>query len=348
MQVGRPLSRRVAAIAGMQAALTLLIAVSLIYVSPWSHLVAFPALGALASLFGRYESLSRRRRIVFVCAVLMTASVLLPSLVSYAGATSVHMVLLLAVFAGLLTIAVSRWGLGGPGPVMFVFAVGAVLGPVDSWGVIVERTVATVFGGAVAWVVCALTDVLRAEQARASGAPPARRPPLRSQLIAASRIVVGAALAGLITYAAGWQHPSWAVIGATAVMQGGHLHITMNRALQRMAGTVVGSLLVWAILITDPPFWQILAFIVVFQFVTEVLIGYNYALGQVTVTPMALLMTHLASPIVVSAGVMPVERVFDTIVGAAIGIVLAVVFSSLDDRAYLAKHHRERKKADRA
>jgi len=32
---------------------------------------------------------------------------------------------------------------------------------------------------------------------------------------------------------------------------------------------------------------------------------------------------------------MPVERVLDTIVGAAIGIVFAVAFSTADDRVYL-------------
>lgn len=51
-------------------------------------------------------------------------------------------------------------------------------------------------------------------------------------------------------------------------MQGGHLHVTMNRALQRMAGTVLGACIVWAIL------------------------------AQITITPMALLMTHLAAPAV--------------------------------------------------
>ena len=58
-------------------------------------------------------------------------------------------------------------------------------------------------------------------------------------------------------------------------------------------------------------------------------------MGQVTITPMALLMTHLASPVADSN--MPVERVLDTIAGAAVGIVFAAVFSTADDRAYLAR-----------
>ncbi|HEY9573425.1 MAG TPA: FUSC family protein, partial [Pusillimonas sp.] len=134
-------------------------------------------------------------------------------------------------------------------------------------------------------------------------------------------------------------YPAWAAIGAVTVMQGGHLHITMNRSLQRMAGTVLGACIVWAILAQNPSFWTVVAAIVIFQFITEVTIGYNYALGQVTVTPMALLMTHLASPVVASN--MPVERVMDTIVGAAIGIVFAVIFSTVDDRTHLARRRQK-------
>ena len=122
-------------------------------------------------------------------------------------------------------------------------------------------------------------------------------------------------------------------------MQGGHLHINMNRALQRMAGTLVGALLVWMILEAQPPFWVLVGAIVVFQFITEVIIGYNYALGQITITPMALLMTYLATPLA-SASDMVIERVFDTMLGAVLGIVLAVVFSSFDDRRHLARHQR--------
>ncbi|KAB0276798.1 FUSC family protein, partial [Klebsiella pneumoniae] len=73
--------------------------------------------------------------------------------------------------------------------------------------------------------------------------------------------------------------------------------------------------------------------------ITEVTIGFNYALGQVTVTPMALLMTYMASP--APASNMPVERVVDTIVGAAIGIVFAVIFSTVDDRVHLARRYRK-------
>ncbi len=215
---------------------------------------------------------------------------------------------------------------------IIVFAAGGAQAPVDSLPMLAERIALTVAGGVVALIVCLLTDRLRTGELASLKLPAARHRPFSHELISAGRIAIGAAIAALIAHAAGWQHPAWAAIGATAVMQGGHLHVTMNRALQRMAGTVVGSFLVWAILAQSPSFWTIVAAIVIFQFLTEAIIGYNYALGQITVTPMALLMTYLVAP--ATSANMPVERVLDTILGAALGIVFAVIFSTLDDRIY--------------
>nr|WP_232827111.1 FUSC family protein [Bordetella bronchiseptica] len=336
--IAQPASVRVALVAGLQAGLAIFVALVSAHLSPWPHLVGFSALGGLAALFGRFASAQGRQRIVMVCGLLLVAGVLVPSLATYAGAGALSMVLLLALSAGLYTLAVWRWGLtGGPGAVIFVFAVGAALAPVDSAAAVMERTLATAWGALVAWLACALTDRLRPHGAVAMAAAPL--PPLSLQLMVAGRIAVGAGAAALIIFWAGWQYPAWAAIGAAAVMQGTHLHLTMNRSLQRMAGTIVGACIVWAILAQDPSFWTLVAAVVLCQVITEVTIGFNYALGQVTVTPMALLMTYMASP--APASNMPVERVVDTIVGAAIGIVFAVIFSTVDDRVHLARRYRK-------
>src|SRR5690606_25975131 len=58
----------------------------------------------------------------------------------------------------------------------------------------------------------------------------------------------------------------------------------------------------------------------------------------ITITPMALLMTHLAAPM--GSSNMPVERVLETVLGAVIGILIAILLSSIDDRAYLWKRSR--------
>lgn len=334
--LGAPPSLRIFAIAGAQAALAVLLAIVAVHFSPWPQLVGFASLGALAALFGRFAPVEQRLRIVVVCALLLALGVLVPSLASWAGAPPWTMVLALALVAGTSTVAVSWWRLGGPGAVIIVFAAGAAYHPVGSGAEVLARVLATLAGGAVAVLACLLTDRWRAPELKTLRLLPAHVAPWSHQWIAAARITACAALAAWIAFLAGWQHPAWAAIGAVSVLQGGYLHITMNRALQRMAGTIVGSFLVWAMLAQQPSFWTVVAAIVVFQFLTEVVIGYNYALGQITVTPMALLMTYLASP--AAAQSMPVERVLDTILGAALGIVFAVVFSSVDDRVYLHAH----------
>jgi uncharacterized membrane protein YccC len=56
---------------------------------------------------------------------------------------------------------------------------------------------------------------------------------------------------------------------------------------------------------------------------------------------MALLMTHLAAPAAAGASLAP-ERVADTLLGALLGIAIAVALSSLEDRRQLAHHHQAR------
>lgn len=330
------LSLWISTVAGLQVALSVLLVIVLVYCSPWSHLVGFAALGGLTALFGRFAPLQERRRIVMVCALLMTSAVLVPSLFALAGVAPWVLIAVLALSVGAFTLIVSHLRLGVPGAVIIVFATGAALMPVNDMHTVVERTLATLAGGISACIVCLCTDWLRRKTLAQQALPQPVLHPLRKELTVAARITVGAGLAAFISYAAGWSFPAWAAIGATAVMQGGHLHITMNRALQRMAGTIAGAFVCWLILAQAPSFWVVVAWIVAFQFLTEILMGFNYALGQLTVTPMALLMTHLAAPAQASTH-LAVARVMDTVLGAVLGILFAVILSSVDDRVHLAK-----------
>ncbi|HWJ87691.1 MAG TPA: FUSC family protein [Pelagibacterium sp.] len=70
------------------------------------------------------------------------------------------------------------------------------------------------------------------------------------------------------------------------------------------------------------------------------IIGSSYGLGQILVAPMALLMTYLASPGADTA--MVPERVIHTMLGAAIGISAAVLFSTVHHRQELARRHASR------
>lgn len=216
------------------------------------------------------------------------------------------------------------------------------MGTVDSTDQVLERTLATGAAALLALLVCLITEAFRHDNVGAMlPAEPAR--PLSHRLIAVARVIVGSGIAAFTAYYLGADHPGWAAMGALAVMQGAHLHINMSRALQRMAGTAVGAALVYLILIYEPSVWTVIPVLVVLTFSTEMIIGTNYGLGQILVTPMALLMSYLVAPDAAGAGMVE-ERVLDTMIGITIGVILSVVFSTLDDRVYLAAHHAERTK----
>lgn len=334
-------SLRNAALAGLQSALTAAIALPLVYLSPWPHLVGFAALGALVALFGRFAPQAGRSRVVLLCALWQTFAVLAMSTTAWLGAPLTVQLMLLALGCGGFFLIATTGEFGPPGALIFIFAAGAAMGSVASWQDVVERAAATAIVAALAWVICAATEFLR--HLPTPQAPFRAEPgrPLSHYVIAAGRIALGSAIAAFAANAAGAAHPAWAAMGTVAVMQGAHLHISMSRALQRMAGTVVGAGMVWLILAQAPSVWAVIVLLAFLQFATEAIIGTNYAFGQILVTPMALLTSYLAASGRAGTAMAP-ERIFDTMVGIVIGIVLAVACSTLDDRVYLARHHAAR------
>ncbi|RYE85699.1 MAG: FUSC family protein [Hyphomicrobiales bacterium] len=327
---------RNAGLAGLQAAIAAAVALPAIYLSPWSHLIGFAALGTLVALFGRYAPPRRRNWILLCCTLLQASAVFVMSTAIWLGASPSVQLALLALSCGAFFFVTVSTRFGPPGALIFVFAVGASMSPVPSFGVVMERTAVVIAVAALGWLVCALTETFRlqADDTRPFPAEPMR--PLGSRVLASCGVILGAALAILTSHVLGAAYPAWAAMGALAVMQGAHLRISISRAVQRMAGTIVGAYLAWLVLTQEPSVWTLIAAIVALQFGTEVIIGANYGLGQILVTPMALFMTHLASPSPAGAG-MALERVVDTFLGAAIGLALAVLFSSVTDRQVLAR-----------
>ena len=130
---------------------------------------------------------------------------------------------------------------GAPGPLIYVFAAGASRASNLSGQDVLERVLATALVSALSLVICALSETWRHVPTPDRPLPAEPERPLRSRLAAASRSTIGAGISVLLSHAFGADHPARAAMGALAIMQGAHLHNSMNRALQRMAGTVVGA-----------------------------------------------------------------------------------------------------------
>ncbi|MEV5956116.1 FUSC family protein [Streptomyces sp. NPDC051987] len=142
----------------------------------------------------------------------------------------------------------------------------------------------------------------------------------------AARTVLGCALAGYVSLALGVGRPYWALVTAASLYQA-NVTLTWSRGVQRVVGNLLGVLVFAAVvpLAQSHPVALVLCCLVL-NFATEALIGRNYWLGSVCVTPMALLVTEFART--QDAGRLITERIVDTLVGALVGFATAVVVTN--------------------
>ncbi|GGT03447.1 hypothetical protein GCM10010271_01490 [Streptomyces kurssanovii] len=142
----------------------------------------------------------------------------------------------------------------------------------------------------------------------------------------ALRTLVGCALAGYAAVALGVDRPYWAVVTAASVFQV-NVTLSWNRALQRTLGNLLGVLAFAAVvpLIRTGPA-ALLGCLLFFSFGAEALITRNYWLGSVAVTPMALLLVEAGGTH--PAGTLIGDRVLDTLIGVALGLLAAVAVTN--------------------
>jgi len=162
--------------------------------------------------------------------------------------------------------------------------------------------------------VPAAVRVLRAQQARHVAT---------LRLLTAFRALVGAAAAGSLSVALHLGHPYWAPVSAAAVLQSTHVRMTWERSVQRGLGTAGGLLLGAVLLEAGPAPWVIAVLVVLLQVGIELLIGRNYALGVVFVTPLTMLMSDLLSPTL--AATVLVDRLAGVALGIVVGLAAALV-----------------------
>ncbi|MEU8032062.1 FUSC family protein [Streptomyces sp. NPDC049099] len=164
----------------------------------------------------------------------------------------------------------------------------------------------------------------------------------------AARTAIGCALAGYASLALGVGRPYWALVTAASLYQA-NVTLTFSRGVQRVVGNVVGVLLFAALapLAHVHPAALVLCTLAL-NFGAEALIGRNYWLGSVCVTPMALLVTEFARA--QNPAELITQRVVDTLVGALVGFVAAVAVTNrrAGDRLDQALTTAERAREDAA
>lgn len=295
---------------------------------------AYAAFGAMTALFGRNEPYRVRLRTVTVAGTLMLA------IIAFALGLAMIEAPLIALTAGLVAVIVAgilvanTAGLSPATPIFFVFGYAVIAQlptPGDEfWPRLLVAVVCAVF----AWLLTMSGWLLRRVAGR-------REPDLYKNLrrgalvrpaairdrqvwISIAQNVVGGLAAGSLALAVGIGHPYWAVVSVVAVLPPPGANHSVSRAFHRMIGTTLGVGVTALVLLPDPPVAVLILVIALGQFGAEILIGRHYGAALLFVTPLALTVVHLTSPVPVPA--LLVDRVLETVLGSvvALGIVLLV------------------------
>ena len=137
----------------------------------------------------------------------------------------------------------------------------------------------------------------------------------------AARIGIAVGLGVAAGRALGLGHAYWIGLTAAAVLQASNLVITARRVVHRLAGTVIGVGLAFAILGWHPPIWLVVIAVAFFQGLAELAIATNYGVAVAGITVLALLLFHVAAPgeaLTTTIG----SRLLDTGIGAILALLL--------------------------
>jgi uncharacterized membrane protein YccC len=144
----------------------------------------------------------------------------------------------------------------------------------------------------------------------------------RTSVLVMEAAVIGVFVGGsyLIALLLGLHNPYWVPISAAAIMQGVSFRMVWQRKIHRIVGTVIGMSLAWGIFKLPLNAWEMVAVIVVLNFIVEFLVVRNYGLAVIFITPLTVLFAE-ASPVKISPDVLLDARLFDIILGSFIGFI---------------------------
>ncbi|WP_244932099.1 FUSC family protein [Nocardioides sp. W7] len=314
-------AHRVAARAGLSVLVPLLVLLATDHLA-WS---AYAAFGAFTSLYGRTRVGGSRLRMQAALGLLLTALVTLGVLVgTYDGRAWLAVPLAALVAAG-ASVASDTWQWHPPGALFPVFAFTACASvpssPADA------ATAALVAGATAAFAV--VVGNAGSWWRRVHGGPAPVVPDLgpaegrlRTLALPSGLAVLAA---GALATGVGIGHPYWAMVSAVVPLAARSRSAQLTRGVHRVVGTGLGLLVAGVVLAFEPAGLVLVLVVVALQVVAELLVGRNYALALVAITPLALLMVHLASP--VPARDLLVDRGLETVIGVAVGLAVGQLFS---------------------
>jgi hypothetical protein len=293
------------------------------------ELSVYASFGAFAALYGRTDLPRLRVRMQAVAGSVLVSCMLVGTALSALATPAIASVAVVAVLAAVVTLFAYRAQWHPPGALFAVFAAGATASFPASGATFL--TVLIVGGASVLWSLVVTVAFVLAR--RGSWRLPARtRPPIGEVAWEMTATVgVAALLAGVIGALLIGTHWYWAMVGAVAAVGGAHVTARLIRGVQRLVGTLLGVLIAAGLLALDLPPWVVLLVAVALQAGAELFVGRNYGIAMLFITPLALLMVSLASP--VAPEMLLRDRVIETVIGVAVGTIVAIVSAGIRRRS---------------
>ncbi len=288
----------------------------------WAMYAAF---GAFTAVYGRNLAGGPRLRMQARVGVFLTLSVLLGVVVGLSEARTWLAVPVATAVAGAAAAVSDRQQWHPPGPLFAVFAFAAcasvpsVLPDVVSALLVAaaSATWAVLLGGLGTWLRA--QAVPRGEGTDKQSSPTAEPAGVR-ELRHVLRAMIAVAVAGTLATASGIGHPYWAMVSAVVPVTVRTWQGQWVRGLQRVVGTGVGLLVAGGLLVADLPAVALLVAVIVLQASAELLIGRNYAVALIAITPLALLMIALVTQ--APTGVLLGDRAVETVIGVVVGVAV--------------------------
>ncbi len=311
---------------GLQAALGLAVPIAVMTLLGEPVLGFIAASGAFTVLFAGFSPVVERAKVLpFVGAGLIVSAALGVLVADEAWLVSIGIVVVAVVSAGLAF----GYRLGPPGPLFFVLVFGLsahviATAPIAPFAYVAAFSAGVVFSYLVTLAPLLLSRV-RAKRARplhellpgpALDAD-ARLLLLRVAIVAVLGVVLGSLVdPGRSYWVVG---AAIAVIGVAAARRA-----AFQRGLHRMLGTLVGAGAYALLALLHPSGLWLALLLGALQFTIELVVIRNYALALIFITPLVLLLTGAASGEIGSMDV-ALERIVDTLVGAALGAASGVL-----------------------
>lgn len=286
----------------------------------------YASFGALSSLYGRFHYYGDRIRMQLGAGLIFVSVMLIGTLLAIVDADTNMRIMTIALVATLVTGIVGGYKWHPGGATFAVFAAGAVATMPGDWINLAQILVVTSAAALFSVLLSAALGLLRT-RSWITIFRPIRPAVFQADWSVAVTVGMGALLAGLIGQTFDDDHWYWAMVAASVVLAGAATTSRLTRSIQRFIGTTLGVLIAGLLLWFEMPTLGMIAAVIVFQALAELLIGRNYGVAMLAVTPLALLMVSLANPI--DPDILVADRVFETFIGSLVGTAIAFVSAKL-------------------